>query len=265
MSDAQISINDAGFLYGDGIFETIRFQNRALFRPEKHLQRLRDGLRSIKLKLNYSDEYLINLLNEAIKKNELNRGLLRMIITRGLITGTPWNDPENPSIYILPRRLSVEPKVPVKIVYFKEELYPLIRIVPAIKSVNYLGNMLAKKDAQNVGAFEPIFINRDGLITEGAIRNIFYIRDKSLISPSLKLGVLPGVMRETVIEVASQLNIKFEEDHIPYADVNKMDEAFISSSGIGILPCFWEGWTSKFKITRIIKNKIDMILENTFK
>ncbi len=261
-SQAKISITDAGFLYGDGLFETIRFQNQILFRPDKHLKRLHDGLNSLQLHLDVRDDQLMELLNGSITRNKLQNGLLRLIITRGRIEGIPWTHSGQPSVYILPRSLSPVPESPAKIVWVQESSYPLIRFKPAIKSVNYLGNMLAKKDAHALGAFEPIFVNPDGFITEGAIRNICFIRDNMVITPGVNLGVLPGVMRDTVIEVVKAMNLDFLEENIPLSDVNSMDEAFISSTGVGVLPCYWDGWRSDFSVTNIIKKKVENILGN---
>ncbi|NQU67291.1 MAG: aminotransferase class IV, partial [Candidatus Marinimicrobia bacterium] len=207
-------------------------------------------------------DQLMELLNGSITRNKLQNGLLRLIITRGRIEGIPWTHSGQPSVYILPRSLSPVPESPVKIVWVQESSYPLIRFKPAIKSVNYLGNMLAKKDAHALGAFEPIFVNPDGFITEGAIRNICFIRDNMVITPGVNLGVLPGVMRDTVIEVVKAMNLDFLEENIPLSDVNSMDEAFISSTGVGVLPCYWDGWRSDFSVTNIIKKKVENILGN---
>jgi len=259
-SKAMIPITDGGFLYGDGLFETIRFQNRCLFRPENHFKRLRNGMQILGLYLEIPDHQLRALLDESIARNRLENGLLRVVITRGSITTAPWIQSGKPSVYILPRLLSPVPPFPVKIIWVKETAYPLIRYKPAIKSVNYLGNMMAKKDAEAANAFEPIFIDRDGFITEGAIRNIFFVRKKTVVTPDLNLGVLPGVMRETIIEVVKQLNLDFHEECIPQTEVNRMNEAFISSTGIGVLPCYWEGWISDYQVTNAIKNRIDKAL-----
>ena len=120
--------------------------------------------------------------------------------------------------------------------------------------MNYLGNMLAKKDADMVGAFEPVFFNKDNIITECAIRNIFYIKNNILFTPALDLGILSGVMRDTVIQIAKVLNIEVQESHISYKEEDKMDEAFITSTGIGLLPCYWDGWSSHYSITIKLKN-----------
>ena len=119
--------------------------------------------------------------------------------------------------------------------------------------MNYIGNMKAKKDANQQKAFEPVFYNKDKIITECAIRNIFLIKSNKLYTPSLDLGVLPGVMRDTILEIAKKQEIEICESHIHFDEINDFDEAFISSSGIGIVECYWTGWKSKYVITKNIK------------
>ena len=259
-SKSTVSLYDAGFLLGDGLFETIRFQNGRLFQPEKHLKRLHSGLNIIQIELDKSNTELISCLEEMVIRNDIRSGLLRLMITRGKIKGTPWNFTGIPNVYISIRPLTEEPKEPVKVVFYPEGKYPIIRFNPAIKSLNYIGNMLAKKNAEKEGAFEPVFFNRDGNVTECAIRNIFFIQDKTLLTPNIELGVLPGVMRDTIIDLAPDLDLLVSEENIPVDNINNMDEAFISSTGIGLLPCYWDGWNSKFPITSILKEKLNALI-----
>ena len=204
-SDSTIPIYDAGFLLGDGLFETIRFDNNKLFYPEKHLKRLFAGLDIIRIKLEKSNAEIILLLKAIIEKNTMQSGLLRLMVTRGVVEGPPWKYEGSAGIYITIRSLTPEPEYPVKVVFYPEEKYPIIRFNPAIKSLNYIGNMLAKKDAEKDGAYEPVFYNAEGYVTECAIRNIFFIQGNRLLTPDTNLGVLPGVMRETIISIAKEL------------------------------------------------------------
>ena len=262
-SKSKVPLNDAGFLLGDGLFETVRFENKKLFQPEKHLNRMHTSLKHIHLNLESSDSEIISLLTNIIKKNELEAGLLRLMVTRGNVEGPPWKYTGSASVYINIRPLSPEPILPVKVVYYPEKKYPIIRYTPAIKSLNYMGNMLAKKDAEEDDAFEPVFYNGDGFITECAIRNIFFIQDKKLLTPSIELGVLPGVMRDTIISIAKEINITVKEANISIESINEMDEAFISSTGIGLLPCYWNGWRSDFTITSKLKKHLDRFINST--
>ena len=260
--ESTIPIQDTGFLLGDGLFETIRFDNKNLFNPKKHLTRLFKGLNVIRINLEDSEKKIILLLEEIISKNKFKSGLLRLMITRGIATGPPWQYQGPPGIYITIRPITKITTQKVKVVFYSETKYPIIRFNPAIKSLNYIGNMLAKKDADKDQAYEPIFYNKAGFITECAIRNIFFIKDNTLLAPTTDLGVLPGVMRSTIIQIAEKMNLKIEEGFIPYKNINNMDEAFISSTGIGLLPCFWDGWKSNYYLTKQIQNELNTIIYN---
>ena len=256
--ESQIPFDDSGFLFGDGLFETMRFDNKKIFSSNKHLERLKVGLKLINLNIPYSKHDLNIMLNKVISKNTINDGLLKLIITRGLES----ENYKNPKVYISIKKLYTIPQDPVKVIYFKESNYPIIRYKPAIKSINYIGNMLAKRHADELGFYEPVFYNSDNLVTECAIRNIFYIKNNTLITPSLDLGILSGVMRDTIIDIAKFLNIDVQQTHINFNDINSMDEAFISSTGIGLLPCYWENWDSNFEITKLIKKELYKRIKN---
>ena len=261
-SESLVSFKDGGFQRGDGLFETIRFHHGKLFKAEKHLNRLQSGLNIIQIKLNKSKSDLISLLEEMVERNDLSLGLLRIMVTRGEVEGTPWNYQGSPNFYITIRPLTEKPEEPVKVVFYSEEKYPIIRFNPAIKSLNYIGNMLAKKDADKEGAFEPVFYNQEKIITECAIRNIFFIKNKILLTPTIDLGVLPGIMRETIMDIAPELGLMVSEESIPLVSINNMDEAFISSTGIGLLSCYWEGWNSEFSYTSKLKGKLDLLINS---
>ena len=259
-NEARVPIQDGGFLYGDCLFETVRVVKGQLFRYAKHLERLQQGMAVTRLKLSVTPAALLKLCQKFITNNDLRDGLLRIIVTRGTITGVPWDFSGAPNLYIIGRLFSPLPEQPARIVFVREKDYPIARFYPAIKSGNYLGNMLAKHDAQQQVAFEPVFVNRDGIITEGAIRNVFFIRDQALYTPTLELGVLPGVIRDTVLEIAAGEGLPIFETYIHYTDVNQFDEAFLSSTGIGILPIVWQGFHSQHHHTR----RLQKLLEKHF-
>ena len=167
-----------------------------------------------------------------------------------------------PALFISIKPFYDIPSPPVKVIYLNETKFPIIRFSPAIKSMNYLGNMLAKKESSKSGAFEPIFYNQNKTITECAIRNIFYIKDNILLTPPTSLGILPGVMREQIIKISKDIGIHSEEKEISYNVVDAMDEAFISSTGIGMLECYWDGWKSDYRITSHIKKELFKRIKN---
>jgi len=250
--EATIPFSDAGFLYGDGLFETLRFDNKKIFSPNKHIKRILSGLELIKLNHSFNQKNLLSLLQKIIKKNSLENGIIRIMITRGDLSKRKII----PNIYINIKSFYDIPIKPVKVVFFNEKKFPIIRFTPAIKSLNYIGNMLAKKECEELGYYEPIFYNRNNVITECAIRNIFFIKDKTLITPSLDLGILSGVMRSTIISIAKNNQLNISETHINKDEINLMDEAFISSTGIGLLPCYWDDWDSEFETTNKLKKEL---------
>ena len=113
---------------------------------------------------------------------------------------------------------------------------------------------MAIRDAKLKGAFEPIFYNQLDIITEGAIRNIFFIKDNVIYTPKTDLGILNGITRQKVIELAKVSGYNVQETHINYNTISDMDEAFITSSSVDVLPCYWDGWNSDYSVTIKLKN-----------
>ena len=259
---AVVPFNDLGFLYGDSLFETVRVNLGNPFRLEKHLERMQSGMDTIQMESAEQLAKIPDILNEYISKNNLDSALVRVIITRGISKGSPWRSDSTPAIYMTSRPVNKPEDWPVRIVFLEEKNYPILRFHPAIKSGNYLGNMLAKKDAENAGAFEPVFVNREGYVTECAIRNIFFIKDDVLLTPSLELGVLPGVIRDTIMELAQRRHLMVQEALINQDDVPGMDEAFISSTGVGVLPVTWDGFQSDYHHSQILREDLQMLFES---
>ena len=153
------------------------------------------------------------------------------------------------NIYLKIKEMYSIPTSPVRVVFYDETKYPILRFNPAIKSINYLGNMMAIEDANIEGAFEVVFY-ADKKITECSMRNIFFIKGKRLITPTLDLGILSGTTRAFIAKLSSKVKLDYSEENISIDDINQMDEAFICSSVIGVLPCYWDGWNSDYKITK---------------
>jgi len=260
--EAVVPFNDQGFLYGDSLFETVRVNHGHAFRLEKHLERMRSGMQTIRMDAADQLAKIPEILETYIAKNDLDSALTRIIITRGVSIGSPWRSKSNPSIYVTSRPVNSPEQWPVKVIFLEEKNYPLLRFHPAIKSGNYLGNMLAKKDAEDAGAFEPVFVNRDGYVTECAIRNVFFIKDNVLLTPSLELGVLPGVIRDTIMELASKRHLEVKETLITRDQVRHMDEAFISSTGVGVLPVTWDGYQSNYYHSKILREDLNRLFES---
>jgi len=245
LDSKSININEKLFR-GIGVFETIKFLNNKMLFFDDHLDRLFTNHFFDFSKLNKQKIY-----SDAIKvvnKNSITEGLIKLIVL-------PLSDDcDDLEYYIFIRALSKNIKSPVKVIFYSEDLYPILRFHPMYKSLSYMGNFMAIKDAKSAGAFEPIFYNKSNIITEGAIRNIFFIKDQIIYTPSTDLGILNGITRQKVIDLAISEGYELKKTQINYDDINNMDEAFITSSAIDILPCYWDGWESNHTITIKLKN-----------
>ena len=258
-SNAKISIDDYGFMRGYAVFETIKFKNKKALGLDKHIERLFRGLSFIKINLEKIKKNDVrNNINRIIKINGWKDGLIKIVITKGLIVDDKKTDLK-PNIYITIKELYDIPQVPIKVIFYKESKYPILRFNPAIKSINYLGNMMAIEDANKQGAFEAVFYNNNNAITECAMRNIFFIKENKLITPALDLGILPGTTREIIAGLSDSVKLEYCEEEVLLDNVKFMDEAFICSSVVGILPCYWDDWESDYKITK----RLQFLLEES--
>ena len=257
-SQATVPFMDSGFWYGDGLFETILVTNGRIFRPYKHVERMRTGMDVLQIDFPVPDKEVVRLMEEAVERNGLREALIRLMCTRGTLPGAPWTYTGPANLYIGFRYIDSPPPLPVKVKFVTEADYPIARMVPALKSMTYLGNMLAIRDAVAQGAFEPVFVNRDGVITECSVRNIFFIKGNTLRTPDTSLGILPGVTRDLILELAAGLDLTVDTAAILATDADAMDEAFISSTGIGVYPVTWEGFhTTEYPIAYRVQAAVE--------
>ena len=256
-SEALISVDDYGLMRGYGIFETIRFYKNKLINLNEHIDRLYKGLDTVKIQSKHIERTnLINDMINIVKMNNINSGLIKVVITKG----TPIDKKKiTPNIYITIKEMYEIPKNPVKIIFLEESHYPIVRYTPSFKGINYIGNIMALEDAKNNNAFECVFVNDNKNITECSMRNIFFIKDDTLITPTLDLGILSGTTRNHIQLLAQENHINCIDKIINKNEVDDMDEAFICSSAIGILPCYWDGWKSNYTITK----KLQFLLEES--
>lgn len=239
---------------GIGVFETIKFFNNKMLFFNEHIDRLfsNDFFDFTKIE----KEKIYDNAVKVIEKNSVSKGLVKIIIAP---VSEDWSELE---YYIFLRELPKIKMPIVKIIFYKESLYPILRFNPMHKSLSYMGNFMAKRDANLEGAFEPIFYNKDNIVTEGAIRNIFFIKENVIFTPSCNLGILNGITRQKVIKLLRSENYIVETRPINFDSINSMDEAFITSSAIGVLPCKWDGWNSDFTITKKLKNQYSDMIKN---
>ncbi len=239
--EAKISVFDHGLLYGDGVFEGIRAYEGRVFKLEEHLRRLEDSAKAILLKIPLNRDEMRAAVLETCQRNKMKAGYLRLVVTRGKgYLGLSPDRCKKPTVIIIASELELYPEK-----YYREGLrvvtVPTWRnspaaLDPAIKSLNYLNNILAKIEGQQAGAQEVILLNPQGMVAECSGDNIFLIRDQVLITPKLSSGALNGITRNTVLEIAQEAGWKTREDDVRRYDLFTAEEMFLTGTGAEVIP-----------------------------
>jgi branched-chain amino acid aminotransferase len=242
LEEAKISILDHGFLYGNGLFETMRaYQNYHIFRLRQHLDRLFCSAEVIRLKIEYSTAALEKAILETLAANGLaDSGYVRLTVSRGV--GAPGPDPttcEKPTLLIV-----VKPFVPYPESLYQNGASAIVSDIrrnaqsplPRLKSLNYLESILARFQSRAVGAQESIFLDTDGYVAEGSMSNIFWVKSNQLYTPSTERPILPGITRAIVLEIASKARITVKEGQWTLEQLLAADEAFLTNSLMELMP-----------------------------
>ncbi len=239
-SEAKISVFDHGLLYGDGIFEGIRFYNGRVFRLEEHLERLWESAQAICLTIPLDLDAMREALLETIRANELRDGYIRLVVTRG--KGTLGLSPYNctPSVIIIAANIALYPaeayEKGLTVVTCATRRVAPAALSPAVKSLNYLNNIMAKIEALNAGASEGLMLNEQGYVAECTGDNIFVLKKGTLFTPPVSAGALKGVTRKVVFELAEALNIPLVEQEMTRYDVYTADECFLTGTAAEVIP-----------------------------
>jgi branched-chain amino acid aminotransferase len=238
---AKISVFDHGLLYGDGIFEGIRAYNGRVFKLKEHIDRLFCSAKSILLEMPLSHAQITAAVIETCRRNKLRDGYIRLLVTRGIGTlGLNPNRCKNPSVVIIAGKIQLYP----------EQLYrngmeiitvPTVRnlhsaLNPAIKSLNYLNNILAKIEANNSGCEEAVMLNGEGFVAECTGDNLFIVKDGQLFTPPLSAGALYGITRRVVLDLAADEGLKTGEPNLTRYDLFNADECFLTGTGAELVP-----------------------------
>jgi branched-chain amino acid aminotransferase len=239
--DAQISVYDHGLLYGDGIFEGLRFYHRKTLLLDAHLERLQQSADAIALELPYSLEQIATAISDLIAAGNADEGYLRLVVTRG--AGSLGIDPAKcarPSLFIIADSLSVVNTADIasgiRLHLAQTRRTPAQCLDPAIKSLNYLNNILARIEANRAGMDEALMLNLDGYVTEGTVDNLFIVTDGVLKTPPLGEGLLAGITRALIIELALELDIEVQQIRLSVDDVKQADECFLTGTGAELIP-----------------------------
>jgi branched-chain amino acid aminotransferase len=240
--EAKISVFDHGFLYGDGVFEGIRIYNGRIFKLTEHVDRLYDSAKAILLDIPMNKEDLVDaVLKTAQANNVYDNGYIRLVISRGM--GDLGLDPrkcKKASIVIIITTLSLYPKEfydnGLRIITVPTRRNLVEATNPNIKSLNYLNNILAKIEAINGGVEEAILLNQEGYVAECTGDNIFIIKNGCLLTPPAYMGILNGITRNTVMDLARQNNISVSDAVLTRYDLYTADECFLTGTGAELVP-----------------------------
>jgi len=240
-AEAKISVFDHGLLYGDGIFEGIRFYNGRVFRLEEHLERLWDSARSICLEIPIDRKEMTEALLETIRQNGLREGYIRLIVTRGV--GNLGLNPvqcKRPSIIIIATTIALYSKevceTGLTVVTCATRRTGAATLNPAVKSLNYLNNVMARIEANLAGADEALMLNEAGNVAECTADNDFIIKHGRIFTPPISAGALRGITRSVAFEIAEELDIEIKETDITRHDVFVSDECFLTGTAAELIP-----------------------------
>ncbi len=240
-ANAKVSVFDHGLLYGDGIFEGIRFYNGRVFRLEEHIDRLWDSARSICLEIPMSKREMTEALLDTIRQNDLRDGYIRQIVTRGVGNlGLNPTQCKRPSVIIIATTIALYPESAYKngltVVTCATRRTNPGALNPAVKSLNYLNNVMARIEANLANADEALMLNDAGNVAECTADNVFVIKHGQIFTPPITAGALRGITRSVVFEIAAETGIKVVETDVTRHDVFIADECFLTGTAAEIIP-----------------------------
>jgi branched-chain amino acid aminotransferase len=238
---ATVSVFDHGLLYGDGVFEGIRAYNGRVFKLQEHIDRLFYSAKAILLTIPMSNREVVDAVVETCRRNRIRDGYIRLVVTRGVGgLGLNPNRCKRPSVIVIADRIQLYPEE-----YYERGLdiitVPTVRnlhsaLNPAIKSLNYLNNILAKIEANNAGCEEAIMLNAEGYVAECTGDNLFIVKGKQLLTPPLYAGALYGITRGVVMEIGTQSGLTVSETNLTRYDLFNADECFLTGTGAELIP-----------------------------
>lgn len=240
-SDAKVSVFDHGFLYGDGIYETMRVHDGVVFMLDEHIERLYRSASLIGLNIPKKISDIKISIYETLKANALTNAYVRLTISRGY--GPIGLDPDlckKPTFVVITNEFKNYPKS-----YYEDGIKLIIASVrrnlrealnPQIKSLNFLNNILAKIEAKQADAYEAIMLNAEGHLTEGTISNIFFVKNGILCTPSVECGILDGITRALVIDLALKNGLEVKEGRFSPEDLYMASEVFITNTTMEVMP-----------------------------
>jgi len=240
-SEAKVSVFDHGFLYGDGIYETMRVYDGVVFMLDEHIRRLFRSAMMIGLNMPKDPDEIKTAIFETLRANRMKDAYLRVTVSRGY--GSVGLDPDlciRPTFVIISEEMKEYPPslynngIKVIIASTRRNLREALN--PQIKSLNFLNNILAKIEAKEKGAYEAIMLNHSGNLAEGTISNIFFVKEDVLCTPSIDCGILDGITRGQVIDLATREGLRVKEGSFKPEDLYDASEVFITNTTLEVMP-----------------------------
>ena len=239
--EAKVSVFDHGLLYGDGVFEGLRSYAGTVFRLDAHLDRLWASARAICLEIPLSKAAVAKAVNDTLAANKLSDGYVRLVVTRGAGSlGLDPNRTANPQVIVIADTISLYPREfyeqGLKIVTAATQRVQSAALSPRIKSLNYLNNIMAKLEGLRAGCVEALMLNHKGEVAECTGDNVFVVRSGALLTPPPDAGILEGITRNAVMELARAAGIECREATLTRHDLYTADECFPPGTAAEVIP-----------------------------
>ena len=239
--EARVSVFDHGLLYGDGVFEGLRSYSGRVFRLDAHIDRLWASARAICLEIPMTKEAVAQAVIDTLAANKLTDGYIRLVVTRGAGSlGLDPNRTKNPQVIVIADTISLYPaefySQGLKIVTAATQRVQSAALSPRIKSLNYLNNIMAKLEGLRAGCVEALMLNHKGEVAECTGDNVFVVRSGKLLTPPPDAGILEGITRNAVMELAHAAGIDCREATLTRHDLYTADECFLTGTAAEVIP-----------------------------
>ncbi len=250
-SEALVPVSDRGFLFGDGIFESLRAYSGKVFSADRHLERFFKSAKKLKIKIPKTQSELACIVRESLEKNNLKDAYIRITLSRGLNTrGIDLDTGMLGTLVVRAVSFSEESLDSfMDVCFVNTRRMPAEVLDPSIKSANFLNNIIAKDEAKEKSCSEGIMLSMSGHVAEGCISNVFWVKDNSLFTPDLSVGILPGITREIILEIAGKEGIDVSLGHFTAAELLSADEVFLTNSLMEVMPARCIEWGGERKCT----------------
>jgi len=242
LDTATTSVADHAHLYGDGLFEGIRFYERKIFKLDEHLERLYHGIDYLGFEMHIPLPELRRIVLDTCRQADLPDGYIRLNVTRGTGLGLdPKNINRTPNVMVMVSTLALYPpeyfEMGLNVVLSGLRVIPPDSLDPRVKCIGrYAANILAKQMANRAGAHEALMLNHQGFVAEGTGNNLFLVSGRKVVTPHSSCGILQGITRNTVMELARSAGYEVEETFLTVFDVHSADEAFFTGTATEVIP-----------------------------